>query len=138
MVDLGKERREMEKLILECLRILGKYDLTIHAVRAAWSFIATDAACDEDTCGMSNNLVIAVLLDKSSALLPDSEDEQRAILHGAEGLQDALDVLPEVTPLLFTALIGYAVALSESNWGWIPWQQVRNAILDTKEDKGSE
>lgn len=125
----------MDNLIGECLGILGMYDDTINAVRAGWAFTITDDACDGETRSMSENLVIAVLLDKSAALLPDSEDEQRDILDGAEGLQDALDVLPEVTPLLVNAIIGYAIALSQSHWGWIPWQNVRNAILDNKEEQ---
>lgn len=125
----------MEELIGECLGILGRYNDTINATRAGWAFVATDQACDSETRSMSENLVIAVLLDKSAALLPDGDDEQKAILDATEGLNDVICALPEITPLILTAILGYAIALSQSHWGWIPWQNVRNAILDHKEEQ---
>lgn len=123
----------MELKIDRCLYILGDYDNTVERARSVAEIIERDTTCDEDTKNTAENLLIAVLLDKSEHFLPKEEQEQSEMLNQATGLQDVVDALPDPTPLIFHAVIGLAIAMSQSHYGFEPWNRVREALLEKEE-----
>lgn len=120
------------------LEVLRDYDDTIYLVFDAINVVDNDRSCDNDTVDMFEAALISLLLDKISSHIPDGEEAQRDILLQAEGLEELMAAWPESGSLLSQTILGYAVALSQSRWGWRPWERVRQALTQDLTEVGTD
>lgn len=139
----------MEPKIKRALDILSLYDKTLFAALVAYKMVREDGYCDEETVQLAENLIIAIILDKSNTLLPDSIAEQKRILNEAEGINEVIDSIRVDghreewmdhilhMPLINHVTIGYAALLSQSSYGWRPWERVRDALLEEGDEDES-
>lgn len=137
----------MERKIFRALEILSLYDMTLHAALDAYRTVHGSGECDEETVQLAENLIIAVILDKSNALLPHSAEEQKRILDEADSIHEVIDAVRVEghreewmdhilhMPLINHVTIGYAALLSQTSYGWRPWERVRDTLLQEGDDE---
>jgi hypothetical protein len=124
----------MEDKTFEVLGCLAGYDNTLYRAMRAYSQTYADTDCDADTQQLCENFVIAIMLDKIQKLMPEDAEVCQRIM--AEASQRAGELLPneENVGLLEQAALSYALALSQSHWGWRPWNNVCDILTEEDED----
>lgn len=120
----------MDDIAWELASILGDYDTTLAETLFAVGRVQEDRQCSPDTAMIAEGLVVAVIMDKATPLIPEEEKEQQAIFAHTDSLEEVYDRLPERLPLIYEVCLGYAMALSQSRYGWRPWERLRDYILE--------
>lgn len=127
----------MEEKIWDVIDILADYETTVAEVMDAIDKVHDDPQCDDDTKRLAEALLISVILNKAETLAPIDEQAWQDMTKQAEGLEQVKQLLfgdAKTAPLLWQVSLGYAVALSQTRWGWTPWNQVRQLLLEEEGD----
>lgn len=126
----------MDDKILEVLDILSDYDNTLSHALGVFEVLCEDERIATDTLAMMEGVLVAIMVDAGERLIPDSEQEQEAIMDAATGLEEVYATLPTPSPLLYQMAIAYAVILSQTRNAWRPWERVKEFLLKVEDDTG--
>lgn len=120
----------MDEKTMGMLDILADYDRTLLCAVQLAECVTEDEQCGQDTRAIMEGLIISIMLNKADPLIPESDEDQQQVMDAAEDIGKVLASLPAPLPLIHQVAIGYAVALSHSNWGWHPWRYIRDYLLE--------
>lgn len=132
----------MDEKIIGIIDILADYDRVLHSAVQLVDHMWDDHALSTDTMSLMEGVMVSAMLDKAAPYIPDSEDQQQAVMSQADRLGEVTGRMPSPLPLIYQVALGYAIALSQSRNGWRPWERVRDYILEEfpencKDDTGT-